>query len=44
MSKLIHEDKKRKFIVINARTHSGESSSSWVLDGILQGISKVDDF
>jgi hypothetical protein len=25
----------RKFIVINARTHPGETSASWVLDGLL---------
>ena len=43
MSKLIHENKKKKFIIVNARTHSGESSSSWVLDGMLQGIFKVDE-
>lgn len=43
MSKLIHETKKKKFIIVNARTHSGESSSSWVLDGMLQGIFRVDD-
>lgn len=25
----------KKFIIINTRTHSGEASSSWVLDGLL---------
>lgn len=24
------------YIIINARTHAGETSSSWVLDGLLQ--------
>jgi hypothetical protein len=38
LSKMIHKDKKKKFIIINTRTHSGETSSSWVLDGFLQGI------
>lgn len=26
------------YIIINARTHPGESSGSWVLDGLLQAI------
>ena len=26
----------KKYIVINARTHPGEFSSSWVMDGVLQ--------
>lgn len=30
------------FIIINARTHAGETSSSWVLDGLLEKI--VNDF
>jgi murein tripeptide amidase MpaA len=39
MVKLIHSTKDKKFIVINARTHSGETSSSWVLDGLIEEIS-----
>ena len=32
------KDKKKKIIIINTRTHSGEASSSWVLDGMLMEI------
>ncbi len=30
----------KKIIVINARTHAGEASSSWVLDGFLNSITQ----
>lgn len=39
MSKLVHEQSK-KVVIINARTHSGEAASSWVLDGLLMEISQ----
>ncbi len=35
MAALVH-DRRRKFVIINARTHSGETPSSWVLDGCLR--------
>jgi murein tripeptide amidase MpaA len=35
MANLLQKAPKR-FIVINARTHSGETSGSWVLDGFLK--------
>ena len=34
--------KKRKYIIINARTHPGETSSSWVLDGVLDSLVRDD--
>jgi hypothetical protein len=39
MSKLVHEQQKR-VIIINARTHSGEAASSWVLDGLLMELAQ----
>lgn len=36
MADLVHSQAPRKYIIINARTHSGENSSSWVLDGLLK--------
>jgi hypothetical protein len=34
-SNQILREKPKKIIAINARTHSGEASSSWVLDGLI---------
>lgn len=36
MAELAHTHCLKKYIIINARTHSGENSSSWVLDGLLK--------
>lgn len=44
-SAILQQDK--RFVVINARTHSGEASSSWVLDGLLMelaGSSQVEEW
>ena len=35
LASMLNQSQKKKFIVINARTHSGEASCSWVLDGLL---------
>ena len=42
MAKLVQNNKKR-FIIINARTHSGESSASWVMDGFLKELTSNKD-
>ena len=38
LSKLLKTPK--RFIVINARIHSGETSGSWVMDGLLKEVSE----
>jgi murein tripeptide amidase MpaA len=35
MSRLASHQRQKRFIIINTRTHSGEASASWVLDGLL---------
>ena len=32
---MLNDGQKKKFVIVNARTHSGEVSCSWVLDGLL---------
>jgi murein tripeptide amidase MpaA len=34
-----YSPRKKNFIIINARSHSGETSGSWVLDGFLEALS-----
>jgi len=40
LSNVINKEKKKRIIIINTRTHPGETSSSWVLDGVLMEISQ----
>ena len=37
------ENKEKNFIIINTRTHAGETSCSWVLEGILEKISQSEE-
>ena len=40
MGKLLNSQRQKRFIIINTRTHSGETSSSWVLDGLLMEVAE----
>lgn len=39
MAKLVHAGAPKRYVIVNARTHSGETSSSWVMDGLLAALS-----
>jgi cytosolic carboxypeptidase protein 2/3 len=38
-----HRPRIRTFIIINARSHPGETCSSWVVDGLLQGLASSEE-